>query len=606
MKSVLQILLKRLQERREGWLRLGRAWVRGPQRLLRLQSLVRRLPARWRAVLTTCVYGLGAGASAVAFQLGVNGLYQLGLVRLSHQSLTVFLVGSFLLLIGSALIVGWLLNAFCREAAGSGIPQLKLAFWKEFGFVPWRVVWVKAVAGILSIGGGSSLGREGPSVQLAGAVGSNLAALAGEAKQSRRAPAAAGAAAGLAAAFNTPLAATTFVLEEIIGDLNSRFLGAVLLASVIGAFVVHGIVGKQPAFTLTGVDSPTWVGYVLTPVVAALASLVGVAFQRVSLGLRAYAKGILTLPKWLMPALGALLTWMLGSLVFWRTGHLGVFSLGYDDLSSALAGDLGWQMAAVLLVAKFVATFSCYGLGGCGGIFSPTLFFGGMTGVLVAGLLGLQWHVSRADSLTLAVVGMSACLGAVVFAPVTGILIVFEMTHEFALVPALMVGALVSQAISRKLSRHNFYDALLAQDGHQLEHVRPPRDLHSWLQLPLSAIANFKPVAARELDAPALRKLLDEHPYGQFPVVQKGRLAGVLTRKEAELALLEKRAPAFVPAATCLREQTVGELQKALIEADTHLVLVLDRKNGEVIGLVTLHDLLRAESALAQQSKEPP
>jgi CIC family chloride channel protein len=281
-----------------------------------------------------------------------------------------------------------------------------------------------------------------------------------------------------------------------------------------------------------------------------------------------------------------------------------VFSLGYDDLSSALAGDLGWQLAAILLVTKFVATFACYGFGGCGGIFSPTLFFGGMTGVLFAGLVSLQWHLSRADTLTLAVVGMSACLGAVVFAPVTGILIVFEMTHEFALVPALMVGALVSQAISRKMNRENFYDALLTQDGHRLEHVRPPRDLRSWQELPVSAIANFSPVVVSELDPAATRKTLDEHPYQQFPVVRSGKLEGVLTRKEAEVARAQNRAPVLAPATTCLREQTVAALQMLLIESETHFVVVLDRKEGEMIGLVTLHDLLRAESALAQQAKE--
>lgn len=604
MNAFLQNLMKRLQERKTLWLRLQVWWLRGQRLLVHLQSLVRRLPTRWRSVLTTCVYGLGAAASAVAFQLGMNWFYEFGLVRLSHQSLTTFLAGSFALLVGSSLVVGWLLNSFCREAAGSGIPQLKLAFWKDFGLVPFRVIWVKFIAGIVSIGGGSSLGREGPSVQLAGAVGSNLAALAGEAKQNRRAPAAAGAAAGLAAAFNTPLAATTFVLEEIIGDLNSRMLGAVLLASVIGAFVVHGVIGKQPSFTLTGVESPTSVAYALTPVVAALASLVGVYFQRFSLGLRRRMKRVKRVPGWLIPVFGGLVTWALGALVFWRTGRLGVFSLGYADLSSALAGDLGWQLAAVLLVTKFVATFSCYGFGGCGGIFSPTLFFGGMVGVLVAGLINLEWPISRADTLTLAVVGMSACLGAVVFAPVTGILIVFEMTHEFALVPALMIGALVSQAISRKMNHENFYDALLTQDGHQLEHVRPPRDLHSWQQLPVSAIANFKPVLLKELQPEALQKLLDEHPYQQFPVVPDGKLRGVLTRKEATAALAEKRLPALSPATCCQRGDTVSRLQMLLIESDTLFVIVLDRPDGEVIGLVTLHDLLRAESALAQQAKE--
>jgi len=562
---------------------------------LLLAEFFAKLPRQTRAVVQTCLYGLGAGIAAVFFQLSMGWLYRLGLVQLSQASFPVFLIGSFIVVATSSLVVGWLLNSFCPEAAGSGIPQLKLAFWKDFGQVPLRVAWVKFVAGILSIGGGSSLGREGPSVQLAGAVASNLAALTGEAKQNRRAAAAAGAAAGLAAAFNTPLAATTFVLEEIIGDLNSRLLGGVLLASVLGALAVHGLIGKQPAFILTGADTPSWLGFVLTPLVAALAGLVGVAFQKASLGLRAQMKRTRRIPGWLTPVFGGVITWGLGAAVFWRTGRLGVFSLGYDDLSGALAGDIGWELAAVLLVTKFIATFSCYGFGGCGGIFSPALFFGGMTGALVAAVVGLEWPMGHADLLALIVVGMSACLGAVVGAPVTGILIVFEMTHEFALVPALMVGALVSQAISRKMNRHNFYDALLAQDGHQLEHVRPPRDLQSWQHLPVSAVASFQPVLVRSLEAAEMQNVLQSHPYQRFPVELDGRLAGILTRREAELAGAEKREPKLEPATTCLRGQTIRDLQRLLIESASQFVVVLDRKDGQAIGLVTLHDLLRAE-----------
>ena len=570
---------------------------------LTFQRLTRRLPARSRSIALTCVYGLGAAVSAVAFQLGISWVYRIGLVRLSHESFATFLLGSLALLAGTSLVVGWLLSSFCPEAAGSGVPQLKLAFWKDFGFVPVRVAWVKFVAGILSVGGGSSLGREGPSVQLAGAVGSNLAAWAGEAKQRRRAPAAAGAAAGLAAAFNTPIAATTFVLEEIIGDLNSRFLGSILLASVLGAFVVHAIIGKQPSFSLTGVGSPTWLGYFLTPVVAALASLVGVFFQRASLGLRLRMKRRKGLHAWMIPLSGALITWALGSVVFWRTGHLGVFSLGYDDLSSALAGDVGWRLATVLLVTKFIATVSCYGTGGCGGIFSPTLFFGGMTGLAVAGLVGLEWHVSSADAIALGVVGMSACLGAVVFAPVTGILMVFEMTHEFALVPALMIGALVSQTIGRRMNGENFYEALLAQDGHRLEHVRPPRDLQSWRELPVSAFANFSPQTLVSLSSESIRAILLS-PYQRFPVVIAGAFKGVLTRIEAESALAQNREPSLALPVTCLRDQSVADLQGLLIQSDTHLVVVLDKEGGAVIGMVTLHDLLRAEAALAEKAAD--
>jgi CIC family chloride channel protein len=568
-----------------------------------VQRRLQRLPARFRSVLISCIYGLVAGGAAVAFQKGIDWLWLLGLVQLSQHSKVIFLIGSLGVLVGSSLVVGWLLTSFCREAAGSGIPQLKMAFWKDFGYVPWRVAWVKFIAGVVSVGGGSSMGREGPSVQIGGTLASGVAGLTGEPKQNRRAASAAGAAAGLAAAFNAPLAATTFVLEEIIGDLNSRLLGSVLLAAVLGALVVHGIIGKQPSFTLTGVEAPTWIGYLLTPFVAGISSVAGVFFQRLSLGLRARARQNRKVPIWLLPVGGALITWLLGNAVFCTTGHLGVFGLGYADLSSALAGDIGWQLAAVLLLTKFIATFSCYGLGGCGGIFSPTLFFGGMIGVVVAGLLNTEFVVTRGDMLTLAVVGMSACLGAVVWAPVTGILIVFEMTREFSLVPALMLGALVSQTIARRMNPLNFYDEVLEQDGHRIEHVRPPRDLRGWEQFPVSAIANFHPIIVTSLVESDLRTVLDAHPYRQFPVVREGKLRGVLTREEAEKSFAEKRTVALQPATTCLREETIGRLQQLLIESNTQFVVVLDRIEGQVVGLVTLHDLLRAQIAMAQDTK---
>ncbi len=565
--------------------------------------LAEKLPGQSKPIALTCIYGLVAALAAVGFQLAINLIYQHTLVELSHRSPRVFLAGSFIVLVATSLVVGYLLVHFCPEASGSGIPQVKLAFWKDFGFIPWRVVWVKFVAGALSVGGGCSLGREGPSVQLAAGAASTVAGLMGEAKQSRRPAAAAGAAAGLAAAFNTPLAAVTFVLEEIIADLNSRFLGGVLLASVIGAFVVHALVGAQPAFTLGGVAPPHWFVYLLTPVVAAAAALVGVGFQKSTMWLRLKRKQFRAAPAWIRPCLGAVVTWAIGSAVFLKVGHLGVFSLGYDDLSAGLGNQLTWKIASLLLVAKFVAVVACYGLGGCGGIFAPTLFLGCMCGVGLAGLGTLVTPLSAPDQLALAVVGMSACLGAVVRAPVTGILIVFEMTHEFSLVPSLMIGALVSQAISRAMIRQNFYEQSLTQDGHQLEHVIPPRDLQSWHQLPVSAVTNFNPVGLSNLSATEIQKLLRDHPYQRFPVVRDGAPPGILTRKEAELALAEKRPPRLEPSVTCLPTQNIRELQSLLIESTSLLVIVVDKSGGRLLGLVTLHDLLRAEVAAGQRTE---
>jgi CIC family chloride channel protein len=565
-----------------------------------IARFAQRLPGQGRPIFLTCIYGLVAGLAAVAFQLSITAVYQGTLVPLSRQSTAVFLAGSFIVLTGSSLLVGFLLTRFCAQAAGSGIPQLKLSFWKDFGYVPWRVVWVKFLAGVISIGGGSSLGREGPSVHVAGGAASNLAGLLGEPKQNRRMAAAAGAAAGLAAAFNTPLAAITFVLEEIIADLNSRLLGSVLLASVIGALVVHGIVGAQPAFELKGVEAPKWFVYVLTPVVAAVASLAGVVFHKATLALRQRQKRFTLIPAWMRPGIGGVITWALGASVFLGTGHLGVFSLGYADLTAGLAHKLDWQMAGLLLVTKLVAIVACFGLGGCGGIFSPMLFLGGMCGICLAGLGNLAVPMSAPDQLALAVVGMSACLGAVVRAPVTGILIVFEMTHEFSLVPALMIGALVSQTIGLKLMRHSFYEEILIQDGHVLEHVIPPRDLQGWQQLPVSAIANFHPILVNDPAPARLMETIRSHPFQRFPVLQDGTLAGIVTRKEAEAAGAEKRPAKLDKAVTCLPNTTIRELQSLLIESSSLMVIMVEQAGGKILGLITLHDLLRAEAAFAK------
>lgn len=573
---------------------------------LRFTGYLARLPRNTRNILQTCLYGVAGGLAVVAFQLLINLLFNATFIRLSTQSHLTFLVGSFVVMVGTSMIAGFLLSSFCPEAAGSGIPQAKAAFWKDFGVIPWRAVWVKFIAGVLAIGGGGSLGREGPSVHVASGFASTLAGLTGEAKQNRRRAAASGAAVGLAAAFNAPLSAMAFVLEEIIQDLNSNLLGSVVMAAVIGALIVHGLVGSQPAFVMARIDAPTWRAYILTPLAAGLASLAGVFFQKTVLDLRGQQRRWNKIPGWLKPAVGAVLAWGVGTTVFFLTGHLGVFGLGYGDLSAGLdnqlvwANHFTWEIAAVLLAAKLLATILSYGFGGCGGIFSPTLFFGGMSGLLVAGLFSLVMPLPGEDSITLAAVGMSACLGAVVRAPVTGILIVFEMTHEFSLVPVLMIGALISQAISRRLTKENFYDAVLEQDGFKLEKLLPPRDLQSWQKLPVSAIANFQPVVLNSLEPAEVEKTLRAHSFANFPVIKDGQPAGIAPRAELAEALTEKRLPKLAPAIRCEPRQTIRDLQTLLLDSPTGMAVVCD--GPKLLGIVTLHDLLRAQINAAQNS----
>ncbi len=509
-------------------------------RYLRRQLL--RLSERSRQVALVAICGLLAGLAAVTFQQAINWFTALGIETLAKQHFAVFAAATFALIVVTTLISGWLLSRFCPQAAGSGIPQLKIAYWKDFGVVSWSAVWVKFVAGTLTIAGGSSLGREGPSVHMAGGLASNAAGWLGVPKQGRRVATAAGAAAGLAAAFNTPLAAVTFVLEEIVDDLNSRLLGRILLASMVGALVTYWLVGPDPAFALPEVPKPSWTAHLMAPVIAALQPW-RVLFSVSTLALRARVVKKALVPAPFQPVLGGIVAWLLGITIFWSTGHLGVFGLGYRDLSSGLTGALGWKLAALLLVAKLAATIACYGCGGCGGIFSPTLFFGCMSGGVSRRPLSQILPLDQADQTTLAIVGMSACLGTVVRAPVTSIVIVFEMTHEFSLVPALMLGAISSQAIARRLLPAGFYESVLRQDGHELERVIPPRDLDSWQSLPVSTIANFKPVTLPIEDPVASREILAQQRYQTFPVIKDKKVAGIVARAEAEEALAGTTRP---------------------------------------------------------------
>jgi CIC family chloride channel protein len=566
-----------------------------------LNSFLRRWPLAWSKstpsaaaqIARDCLLGLAAGLGAVLFQILTDRMFNNSIGAFARHGTAVFLIGSFATIVTASLICGWLIAKVCPEAAGSGIPQLKTAFWKDFGYVPWRVAAVKFTGGVLSIGGGLSLGREGPSVQLGGGLSSGLSGLFGLPKQQRREACAAGAAAGLAAAFNTPLGAITFVLEEIIGDMNSRVLSAVVLAGIMGAFAVHALNGPQPAFALSITEEARWVGYLAAPVVAALAALVGVAFQVLTLGVRRRCRGWSRLPLWLRPTVGGIGVWVLGVAVWLWSGRLGVFGLGYQDLSEVLRGNFPWLLALALLGAKFFATVLAYGTGGLGGIFAPSLFLGAMVGATISGVIAPWVHVGAGDQTLLMLVGMCAALGALVRAPITSILILFEMTHDFSVVPGLMLATLISQAVARALAKHNFYDAALEQDGVHLEHLVPPRDLRRWRQTPVAVVASFRPVVVEAIEPTALRALLADRPYQCFPVKRDGRVIGVATRRRIEEAAACGGQPVLAAVRWISPKATVCEAEQALLDSPENFLCLGDAATGELVGVLTLHDLLR-------------
>ena len=488
--------------------------------------------------------GLTGSAVAVVFHHAINFIHHAIWHPLAHGTSESFILIGFIVLTLVGLANGWLLSHFAPEAAGSGIPQLKTAYRKNRGQISFRIVWVKFIAATLSVGGGLSLGREGPSVQLAGGLASVIGQKLKLSHFRIRTLTACGAAAGLAAAFNAPIAAVAFVLEEVIEDLNSRTIGPILLASFVSIVTLFFLQGTEPAFAIPAVESFNGWVYLAVPLVAAVASLAGVGFQVSTLSWTRKIRERSSLPAWSRPVIGAWINWAIACLVFYWIGRIGVLGLGHEDLTASLAGELSLISLIVLLIAKWAATTSAYAWGNCGGIFTPTLFLGAMIGGACGQGIDLGLGLDQDSQRLLTIVGMSACLGAVVRAPITSILIVFEMTHDFGLVPPLMLAALVSQAISRSLCKENFYNQFLKDSGIHLETASSLRAQASWRNRRISAFANFDTPFLKSLDKDEIREQLNQYPDDLFPLLDTdNQPSALIERTELDEFLGSNRKP---------------------------------------------------------------
>lgn len=556
---------------------------------MRIQSVFASKSAR--EIILTIFCGIVGCVTALSFDHAIHFVEKLTWAHL-EGSIPRFVLGGFVVLACVGLITGIMLAKISPEAAGSGIPQLKVAYWRDMGRVSPRAIWTKFIAGALAIGGGMSLGREGPTVYLSAGICSVIGRRLGAINLQNRAMAACGAAAGLAAAFNTPIAAVTFVLEEVLENLNSRLVGRILLASFVSVFSLYILRGEKPVLALPESLHFDWRTYLLVPAAASAAALVGVAFQRAALGWRTRCAQS-SIPPMFRPVIGALVTWAAASAVFATTGHSGVLGLGYYDLNACLAGSIGLAAIAALLVGKWIATTASYAWGGCGGIFAPTLFLGAFSGALIAYLGGEAFHLDSGSRPLLAIVGMSACLGAVVRAPATSILIVFEMTHDFALVPPLMLGALVSQYISRRLCRENFYSQVIHDDKIELDTHRAIETFSDWKTRKLAAFATFPACAVTSEDLSKCPDVLASTPYSVYPIVDaSGSLVGVISRQD-----LQAGAANISEAAIVSLQCTIEEAERRLVDAPLGILVISDSAKRP-LGIYTLHDLLRTQISL--------
>jgi chloride channel protein, CIC family len=433
--------------------------------------------------------------------------------------------------VAGALLTGFLLSRYFPNARGSGIPQTKTALFIRDGYISFRTLLGKFSLSSISLASGIALGREGPSVQVSCGIASVLGRKLGLSPTSVKALLPVGASAALAAAFNTPIAAVLFTLEEVMGDMHAPVLGSIVLSSATAWIVLHLLLGDEPLFHVPSYQLVNPLEFLIYAVLGVAGGLVSAAFVKLLLWQR---KRFLRMPKsnqWWQPAVGGLLVGVLG----WFFPD--VLGVGYGVVSQALNGELVLKTMALLVALKLVATATCYASGNAGGIFGPSLFIGAMMGGAVGGVAHLLLPDYTGSVGAYALVGMGTAFAGIIRVPLTSVIMIFEITRDYSIIVPLMISNLMSYFISSRLQEEPIYEALLHQDGIHLPSGAGARRVLLMVGQALRGAISTLPA---ELSVGEAATSVN-HEAGAWPVVDAGGLRGMLTMGQLDQAVNEGR-----------------------------------------------------------------
>jgi CIC family chloride channel protein len=358
-----------------------------------------------------------------------------------------------------SLGVGYLLFRYFPDARGSGVPQTKAALYARGGRISLGTVFGKFFCTCATLASGIPLGREGPAVQVGAGIASVLGRKLGLSPEKVKALVPVGAAAAIAAAFNTPLAAVLFALEEVVGDLHAPVLGSVVLASATSWAMLRLLLGNDPLFKVPQYQLVHPLEFGVYAVLGVLGGLVSVAFTKLLLGLRSRFLRFPRRTVWFQPIAGGLCVGIMG----WFVPQ--ILGVGYKHVGDALNGGMALKLMALLLVLKLFAVAVSYASGNAGGIFGPSLFLGAMLGGIVGTVAHNLLPAYVAQPGVYALVGMGAAFAGIIRAPMTSVLMIFEITRDYSVIVPLMISNLVSLFISSRLQPQPIYEVLAYQDG---------------------------------------------------------------------------------------------------------------------------------------------
>lgn len=550
-------------------------------------SILQRLRARDNQLFlfATVLIGVLAGLSAVLFTLCIE--------RLSHWLFGMSPSAARLLLVPSVvgLLTGVLLAKFFPDVRGSGVPQTDAAYHLAYGNIPFRIAIGKFITGVLCVGSGHSMGREGPSVQIGASISSTIGRWLHLSPERVRALVPIGGAAALSAAFNTPVAAVLFALEEIIGDLNAGIIGPTVVASVTSVIVERSILGNQPLFRVPQyhlVKPAELLAYAGLGIIGGLISLV---FCKGLLWTRSLFRKLPRSSVIVHPAIGG---FIIGAVLLVFPQVMGV---GYEYVDQALNGGLVVKTMIILCAAKLVATIISYSSGNAGGIFAPSLYLGAMAGGAVGGLVHRFAPLSTGDPGAYALVGMGVLFAGIIRAPMTSVFMIFELTQDYQILVPLMVANLLSFMISKHFQPKPIYHALLEQDGIFLP--GPGSRLRPGSTSVKDVMTHDLLLVPPETSIEDVRNRLSENGSRPLMVGTKDLFAGILAPLEVEKAFKAGRGHESISSLDVkihcphvYPDQPLDLVLEQLAQT-SGVVPVLSRHGHRLLGAVTKETVMR-------------
>lgn len=576
-----------------------------PPFLMRIVSYFQKLKLNDTQVLivSALVVGAAAALATIAFRALINS-FTLLFFQILRPALSTFLGPAAVVVLPAlgGLIVGPLIYFFAREAKGLGVPEVMLAVAQKGGRIRPIVVVIKSLATAICIGSGGSAGRVGPTVLIGSTLGSAWGQLFRMSDTRMRILVACGAAAGVAATLNVPIAGVFFALEVILAEFSARTFGIVVIASVTASIIQRSAFGTLPSFPLPSYQILQITEFPFYIVLGLLGALIGVVFTYTLYWMEDRFNAI-TFPVYLKPALGGLLVGVIGLFL------PQVFGLGYPEISTVLAGGYALGLLAPLVIAKIVAVSLTIGSGGSGGVFGPSLFIGAMLGeaygVLSQRLFpGIIIHPGNYG-----LVGMAAVFAGAVRAPITAVIILFELTGNYAIILPLMIAVVISTIAAGALGKESIYTLKLKRRGIDLR-TSQTHDLMGRIPVSKAMVTNILPFPATLTVAETVLQLQQGTHRAVLVVDKEDALVGVLMTDEVEMAVLNERAEetlatiiATAPA-TIFEDESLDEAIRCMEVLDQKLLAVVSHAHPtHAIGTLSRDDIFKAYNValLAQQ-----